>query len=117
MIEQIRIEQLELRARIGVPEVERAQPQRLLCSVAIEPAAQPSQDNLQSTIDYAALAALVRQIGNAQVFRLLETLAEHIAEKILEKFPAREIRVEIRKFALRDAAFTSVTARRAAGEK
>lgn len=110
MISEIRIEQLELRARLGVTEAERAQPQRLLCLAKIVPAAGENlRDQIEETVDYAAVAVLLRQISGAKVYRLLETMAEDMAEQIVTKFPVRRVTLELRKFALRDAEFVGVT--------
>ncbi len=110
MIDQIRIQELEVRARVGVPEFERAELQRVLCSVTMIPAGETVRDEIDATVDYAAVAALVRQIADRHVFRLIETMAEEIAAQIAAKFHLRSVTVEVRKFALRDAAFVSAQA-------
>ncbi|MEP7071257.1 MAG: dihydroneopterin aldolase [Verrucomicrobiota bacterium] len=110
MTDQIRIQELEVRARVGVPEFERAELQRVLCSVTMIPAGETVRDDIDATVDYAAVAALVRQIADRHVFRLIETMAEEIATQIVAKFHLRSVTVEVRKFALRDAAFVSAQA-------
>jgi dihydroneopterin aldolase len=54
-------------------------------------------DKLARTVDYKAVYALVQRVQAAQSYRLLEALAEHIAESVLAEFPVREVLVRARK--------------------
>jgi len=55
-------------------------------------------DDLATTVDYSALFNLVRRLAEGQPCRLLETLAERIAQAVLEGFPlVAEVEIEIRK--------------------
>lgn len=113
VIREIRISELELRTRLGVTEAERAQPQRVLCNITLLPdRAENLQDQIDATVDYAAVAGLVRQISNANVYRLLETMAEEMTAQIATRFEVRWVTIELRKFALRDASYVSVTSSR-----
>jgi len=101
---------LKVAAWIGVPAEERAEPQVLSISVKMFPA-RPLQDlgdSLESTIDYALVAAEVRRIAAAQKRRLIETLAEDLAVALLALFPLRRISVEVRKFVLPHCEFVAV---------
>ena len=62
--DEIRIEELELIARVGVPDEERAQPQRLTVSVTLQPRNRFGDlaDDLARTIDYAAVCADLRRL-------------------------------------------------------
>jgi len=110
LIDYIHIEQLALRARIGVSEQERAEPQRIVCNITISPnIGRDFADDVANTVDYSAVADWVKQFAAQSEFRLIETLADNIAKGLLNDFPIRKAVVEVRKFVLADAEFVSVT--------
>ena len=102
MPDQIHIEALEVRCRIGVPEEERAAPQRLTVTLTLEPNAdfRALGDRIEATIDYAAVCEAVKTLAAARPRQLVETLAEEIAAEVLGRFPIRQVAVEVRKFIL-----------------
>ena len=114
MPDSIHIEQLELLARLGVPDDERATPQRLALNLTIEPARdfRGLDDRIENTVDYFAVAQTVQTLAATRPRRLLETLAEEIAREVLDRFPVRAVSVELRKFILPDTAFVEVRLRR-----
>lgn len=113
VIDQIRVEGLEVRARVGVTEGERANPQRIVCTVTMWPIQKSDfQDDIANTLDYSAMAQAVKSRVDGSEFRLIETMAENIAGHVLEQFRARKVMVELRKFVLSDAQFVAVTALR-----
>jgi dihydroneopterin aldolase len=59
--------------------------------------AAPAKDDLLRVVDYEAVANRVRAIVNAEHVRLLETLAERIAEACLEDLRVRMVRVRVEK--------------------
>ena len=114
MADRIFVENLELRCRIGVPEAERAEPQRLAATLTLEPRRELSrlEDRLENTVDYAAICECVKALCVARPRRLIETLAEEIAEELLARFALRGVEVELRKFILPDTAGVGVRLRR-----
>jgi len=50
-----------------------------------------------------------RQISRANVYRLLETLAEEITAQIITRFEVKRMSLELRKCVLRDAELVSAT--------
>lgn len=109
MPDEIHIEELAVDARIGVPDDERATPQRLLFSITLVPRTdfRALEDDVQSTVDYAAVADEVRKFTSSRVVRLIETLADELATHLLETFPLREVRIELRKFILPGTAYVA----------
>ena len=107
----IHIEELELAVRIGVPEEERARPQRLTVSITIWPIThfQEVQDDLAKTVDYSAICHEVKEFVSSRRDRLIETLAEQIAARLLRKFPISRVRLELRKFILSEVKYVAVT--------
>jgi dihydroneopterin aldolase len=110
----IRIEQLEVFAHIGVPDEERSHPQRLTVSITFWPTEQGRElgDDLGRTVDYAAVCAETRTFVEARSDRLIETLADALANHLLGAFEIRRITLELRKFVLPDVEFVSVTVTR-----
>jgi dihydroneopterin aldolase len=108
------VEALELSARVGVPEEERAVPQRLTAHIVLEPRRgfQNLEDDITNTVDYFAAARAIQAEAGARPRRLIETLAEDLAELLLERFAVRAVEIELRKYILRDTAFVAVRLRR-----
>jgi dihydroneopterin aldolase len=109
----IRIEQLEIFARIGVPADERSHPQRLTVSITFWPAGSGELgDDIGRTVDYAAVCVETKTFVETRSDRLIETLADALAKHLLAKFEIRRITLELRKFILPDVQFVSVTVTR-----
>jgi 7,8-dihydroneopterin aldolase/epimerase/oxygenase len=117
--DRIHIEELEVFARVGVSDEERAAPQRLVLNVTFWPRVSLRHlgEDISRTIDYSAVCAETRRLATARSDRLLETLAGEIADHLLRTFPARRVAVEVRKFALPDAQYAAVIVNRTAGER
>jgi dihydroneopterin aldolase len=116
--DQIHIEQLEIFARIGVPESEREKPQRLAVSITLWPVRdlRDLNDEIGRTINYSAVCEETKKFARQQSARLIETLADGLAAHLLKFFLVRKISVELRKFVLPDAQYASVTVTRSAAE-
>jgi dihydroneopterin aldolase len=110
MMDEIVIGRLELQARIGITENERAAPQRLVVSITMEPqvALDQTEDDLSRTVDYAAVCAEARMLAKTGERRLIETLAHELAMLVLERFAVRRVEVEVRKFAVPGSEYVAV---------
>jgi len=110
MPDQIHIEALEVRSHIGVPKEERAAPQRLTVTLTLEPNGdfRALGDQIEATVDYAAVCEAVKALAAARHRRLVETLAEEIAAELLGRFPIRRVAVEVRKFILPETDYVAV---------
>ncbi|MDD5199938.1 MAG: dihydroneopterin aldolase [Terrimicrobiaceae bacterium] len=106
----IEVRGLKVEARIGVPDAERAEPQRLLVDLRLRPLRGFSQmpDSIEATVDYFAVAQRVAALSAERPRRLIETLADEIAAAVLREFPARRVEVTVRKFILPDTEFVAV---------
>ena len=113
--DRIHIEQLEISSRVGVPEEERAVPQRLTVSISLWPSneARDLADKIEKTVNYSAVAEETKHFVRNQSFNLIETLADRLAMHLLKTFPTQKVTVELRKFPLKDAKYVSVTVTRA----
>jgi len=113
-MDKIKISDLEVFYRVGVPDEERAKPQRLLLTIklALDFSAAASGDDLQKTIDYAAVAEFLLRYGEGRSWKLIEKLAANIADSILAGFKPHAVTVEVKKFSVPKAQFVSVTTTR-----
>ncbi len=109
--DHLHIHGLSLATHIGVPAEERRVPQRLQLNLTLWPV-EPLvglDDDVARTVDYAAVAMAVRELAGGKPRHLIETLAEDVADALLETFPLRQVRVEVLKFILPDTDHVSVT--------
>lgn len=102
---------LGLVARAGVPDVERATPQRLSADIGLWPVRDFSGlgDDLARTVDYSEAARLCRATAARGEYRLIETLADTLCMELLGSFPLKTVRVTLRKHILPDTDAVSVT--------
>lgn len=99
-MDQIQIKRLEVFANHGVLEEENKLGQKFLVSVTMDVDARiPGQsDELSDSVDYAKVSELICKEAQHHTFRLIERLAEHLAEQILLQFPlVQSVDLEIEK--------------------
>jgi len=99
-LHQIFIGDLQVEAFVGVGARERGAPQIL--TLVIEAglradSAAFASDRLRDTVDYAAVAELVRTECRRVRFRLLERLAAHLHQAIAAGFAVEWVRIRIAK--------------------
>lgn len=110
----IEIRRLRVVARVGVPDEELAVPQELRVSVVIsvsKPFAEMG-DDLERTLDYAALATGIQALAAGRPRRLIETLASDIAGHVLSFPVADAVEVTVEKFILPETDCVAVRIRR-----
>src|SRR5436190_255446 len=109
-MDSIRVTDLEVFFRVGVPEEERAKPQRLLISIEIERDLRfaGATDDLRKTTNYFAVVQRILGLGEGREWKLIEALAEEIATIVLREFEARSVVVEVKKFIIPQAQSVSV---------
>jgi FolB domain-containing protein len=114
--DEIHIELLDVFTRVGVPEEERANPQRLTVSISFWSNQQTSDlaDHIERTVNYSTVAEETKNFVRDQSVSLIETLAERLASHLLKSFPIQKVTNELRKFALQDAKYVSVSVTRTA---
>jgi dihydroneopterin aldolase len=108
---QISIVDLEVFYRVGVPDAERAQPQRLLLTVTLESdfSAAAKSDSIVDTIDYYAVTQKLLKFGEGREWKLIEKLAADIAGLILAEFKPPAVTVEVKKFIIPQARHVAVS--------
>ena len=105
---------LKLLCRVGVPDQERAKPQKLLCTAVFpvpnfKKAAQ--NDSLEHTVNYYDLSQLLQETAQAKERKLIETLATDLAQSTFAAFPIPWIDLELKKFILPETRHISFQAR------
>jgi len=107
----ISIIDLEVFFSVGVPDEERAKPQRLLLTVQMEFdfSSAAISDRITKTIDYFAVAELLLKFGEGRSWKLIEKLANDIADKVLSEFQPQGVTVEVKKFPIPQARHVSVS--------
>jgi dihydroneopterin aldolase len=108
--EWIEINDLEVSGRIGVPEMERAAPQKMHVSLRfqIETTFAALNDQLEKTIDYAEVAAEVEKIVQCTKAHLIEKLVSEIGDALMARFQMERLEIELRKYILPKARYVSV---------
>lgn len=111
MNSKISIVDLEVLYRVGVPDAERAHPQRLLLTVEMESdfSAAAKSDSITDTIDYYAVAQRLLKFGEGREWKLIEKLASDIADVVLAGFKPLSVSVEVKKFIIPEARYVSVS--------
>jgi dihydroneopterin aldolase len=98
-VDQVLIEGLSLETVIGVYDWERTVRQRLELDLElgtdIRPAAR--DDDLDRTLDYAAICQRLVDYADANAHGLVETFAERVAALLIEEFGVRQLRLTVRK--------------------
>ena len=97
----ISVEGIELRGRCGVTPEERAVGQTLIVDVHLEPVACPGaqSDDLSGTVDYGWVVDVARGIVEGHEFKLLERLAEVIADALWDPLDLAFLEVAVTKLA------------------
>jgi dihydroneopterin aldolase len=109
-VSKISIVDLEVFYRVGVPDAERAQPQRLLLTVELESdfSAAAKSDSIADTIDYFAVTQRLLKFGEGREWKLIEKLASGIADAILAEFKPQSVTVKVKKLVIPQARYVSV---------
>jgi dihydroneopterin aldolase len=97
---RIRLEGIRFRARHGASRAERDLPQDFVVDleVILPVTALPRSDSRARVFDYDQLATLVVDEGTRVSYKLLETLAERLIDRVLGDTPAVSVQVRVKKF-------------------
>ena len=98
-LDRLSIRDLRVRARVGVTAGERRLPQEVLVTLtlAADLAKACRSDRLRDTIDYKAIKKAVLAECEAKSYRLIERLAQRIAELALRDPRVERVEVTIQK--------------------
>ena len=95
----VSIRDLSVPAVIGVYDWEREITQTLIFTVdlAADVRSAARRDDLEDALDYSAVARTIAAVVEDGRFRLIETAAERVAERLLADHPVAWLRLEVRK--------------------
>lgn len=95
----IHIRRLEIFANHGVIPEENTLGQKFIISADLymDLTEAGRTDDVSKTVHYGQAAFLIKQISEKSVFKLIEKLAEEIADALLKKFPVEKVKVTIEK--------------------
>ncbi|MEK7133691.1 MAG: dihydroneopterin aldolase [Patescibacteria group bacterium] len=98
-MDKIFISDLAVRGKHGVTEVERSREQGFILDIEIrfDTKKAAASDALGDTVDYGSFRAAAKDVVEGPSFKLLETLAGAVAERILQDTRIRSIAVSVRK--------------------
>ncbi len=113
-MDSIRIQDLEVHYRVGVPKEERSQTQKLLLTVELELdfTSAAESDDLTQTINYYDVTQQLLSFGVDREWKLIEKLAADIAIKLLQDHRPLRVTVQVKKFIIPEARYVSVTTTR-----
>ena len=105
----ITIVDLEVFYRVGISEEERAKPQRLLLTLDIkfDFSSAAVSGRIGRTIDYYEVTQRLLKLGETRSWRLIESVATDVADKILSEFHPDNVTVEVKKFSILEARYVS----------
>ncbi|CAM3626286.1 dihydroneopterin aldolase [Halomonas sp. AOP12-C2-37] len=98
-MDRILIEALTVDTVIGAYDWERSIQQTLSLdlTLATDIRAAAATDDLQLTLDYAAICQRIQQFADAHQFALVETFAERLSECLRTEFSITWLRLRVRK--------------------
>jgi 7,8-dihydroneopterin aldolase/epimerase/oxygenase len=101
-MDRVSLRDLAVTAVIGVRDWERGSTQTLLFNLDMVPAGDgvrraAETDDLADALDYSAVARTIAAVVAGGRFRLIETAAERVAERLLADHPVAWLRLEVRK--------------------
>lgn len=98
-LDRISVQGINVLGHHGVDEAERKVGQRLAIDVEmyLDFSAAVASDDIRRTVNYEAVASLVERVSGEEEFLLLESLADKIARRVLEKFAPASVTVRVKK--------------------
>lgn len=109
-MDKIIIRELEVDTHIGVTTEEQARAQKLLITVEMELdlRAAGRTDQESATTPYDVVANLVRKVVTDRPRKLVEAVADEVAEAILSRRLAERVTIEVKKFSIPRTQFVAV---------
>jgi dihydroneopterin aldolase len=96
---RIRLDGVRFRSKHGASTSERRLPQDFVANVelSLPPTELPAGDDRRDVVDYDRIASAIEDEGTARSYRLLETLARRIVDRLFADSPATSVRIVITK--------------------
>ena len=99
MMDKITIKNAKFECNIGVTEKERRNKQKILidAELFLNLKKASKTDSITNTINYSEIFKSIEKIASKKEFKLIEALAEGIAQEILSSYPIKKITVRVKK--------------------
>jgi dihydroneopterin aldolase len=96
------LSEIKVQTKLGVPEWERMAPQTIILDIEIgyDLSKACKSDDVADTIDYGTVVSRIHETLNTSSFQLVEALAEHICQLILNEFSALSVKIKVAKPAI-----------------
>src|SRR5690606_37540290 len=92
------IEELRVKAWVGIYEREKTGPQTVELNLTFGvPDSAAEHDDIGDTIDYAEVAARIRRELGERHFNLIESLGEYVVRMLFEEFGAPWVKLKVAK--------------------
>ena len=93
------LSEVKVQTKLGVPEWERMVEQTIILDleIAMPHSCSCQTDEVDDTIDYGEVVARIRQTLKENSFKLVEALAEHICQIVLNEFGAPWVKIKVAK--------------------
>lgn len=112
-LDTLTIKALNVSTKIGVYDWEQRINQQLLIDISLNADFSACQEDLNNTVDYAALCEQVTQFVESKPFKLIETVANEVADLIKKNFKIGQVTVGVSKpHAIKNAANIQVMVQR-----
>lgn len=98
-MDTIFLSEVRVETKLGVPDWERMTPQTIILNIEIGmPHSRSCQtDAIEDTIDYGKVVARIHETLKEHRFKLVEALAEHVCQLILNEFDAPWVKIKVAK--------------------
>ena len=98
-MDKILIPDIRITCLIGVPKSERSTEQEIFLDVELnlDLSQAGRADDFSETVDYDAVCATVETTVKLRSRKLIETVAEEVAEVLLANYPVQSVKVRVRK--------------------
>ena len=114
-MDKIILTELKIETGIGIWEGEKRTPQTILIDLEMQTDIKKASetDSIEDALDYKAITKRIKDFMENNQFELIETLAERIAQLILQEFNVPWLRLSVSKpFAIRDSKNVGLTIER-----
>ena len=98
-MDKIIIKEAQFMCNVGVSQEERAKKQNIVVDAELffNFKKASSTDDIKHTVNYSEIHSLIKKIVEKKEYKLIEALAENIAEGILNNYQAKKIIVKVKK--------------------
>ena len=98
-MDTIFLSEVKVQTKLGVPAWERMLAQTIILDIEIsyDLSRACQTDAIEDTIDYGLVVARIRETLTEHSFQLVEALAEHCCQLIMQEFGALRVKIKVAK--------------------